>query len=632
MLLAHLSKNFRRCSSLWEGNKPSQIVLCGQEDASRCHLKRFSFGAVCQDAKASSEVQARRVVENLKKAGKITLRSTTPLAAPLTYPDLVEQSEIGLLAREKSAGHLFRESLGAMSSGVFAGGACELRAGARKLGLIDTLKIRRPLNEVPRLGALSSTARSSPGLRRLQIVGAYSPGPAPRSGRGTSALMPRQPPSPDDVYLPRSLIMDKEVITRTSGRRLGYVNQLYVDPARLEVVSVYLRQGATSLGASNSDHVMISSLRQIGDVVLVHDESALLDPPADEMFGYIKLVGTEVQTEDGTPLGKVRDFVFNPDNGQIVNIRYDALGIPSIPQSLLSCYTLSWEDVVAVGPTKTIVRRGAERRAIKENDGWVSEYVSALVNALAGVTDDNEGASMAGSESYRSDPAYAAWYQQHAAAYEQYYGQKLQKPIVAATPPPQERPPQQVRRRPQQPMALPPPRSVPYKQAMQPQEQERRRQPAMQPNAPVRERMYAGAGSGEMQRQARPGPPQQSSSQLRSPPGNPAQRPAGSPMAGAARPMGETRTPQQSARSRAGGNGPPVEQQPRSDPLPPRAPVIEPDAVISGGYQRGPGPASGAGRAVPADFSRKSVDSTKDSMPSRSYKVPKNTQLPSGPP
>lgn len=290
----------------------------------------------------------------------------------------------------------------------------------------------------------------------------------------------RNPPSSDDVFLPRSLIMDKEIITRTSGKRLGYINQLYVDPSRLEVVSVYLRQGMTSIAAANTDHVLVSSLRQIGDVVLVHDESALLDPPADETYGYIKLVGTQVVTEDGSPLGKVRDFVFNPDNGQIVSIRYDALGIPSIPQSLLSCYALNWQDVVAVGPTKTIVRRGAERRAIKENDGWVSEYVNALVNALAG-TDEERAMQLPGeTDSYRSDPAYAAWYYQHAAEYERYYGQKLPKPVTAEMPPQRQQqqrmrqplPPQEKQRRrqgrpPARPRALPPPQSVPYDQAVQ---------------------------------------------------------------------------------------------------------------------------------------------------------------------
>lgn len=120
-----------------------------------------------------------------------------------------------------------------------------------------------------------------------RLVGSSYAGPESRGARPASAAPPQQParrgspPSPVDVFLPRSLLVDKEVITRTSGKRLGYITQLYVDPVQLEVVSVYLRPGVTSLGAGPStEHVLLSSLRQIGDVVLVHDESALLDPPA----------------------------------------------------------------------------------------------------------------------------------------------------------------------------------------------------------------------------------------------------------------------------------------------------------------------------------------------------------------
>ena len=155
--------------------------------------------------------------------------------------------------------------------------------------------------------------------------------------------------------------MDKEIITRTSGKKLGYINQVFIDPKRLEVVTLYLRQSVSSLGAVSVEHVSLSSLKQIGDVVLVHDESALWDPPGDETMGYVQMIGSEVQTEDGFSIGKIRDFLFNPDNGQILSIRFDALGIPSIPQNLLTCSRLNWRDIIAVGPTKTIVRRGADR-------------------------------------------------------------------------------------------------------------------------------------------------------------------------------------------------------------------------------------------------------------------------------
>lgn len=419
---------------------------------------------------------------------------------------------------------------------------------------------------------------------------------APSPTAASPSLPRRAPPSSDDVYLPRSLIMDKEVITRTSGKRLGYVNQLYVDPTTLEVISVYLRQGMTSIGASNTDHVLISSLRQIGDVVLVHDESALLDPPADETYGYIRLVGTEVQTEDGTSLGKVRDFVFNPDNGQIVSIRYDALGLPSIPQSLLSCYTLGWQDIIAVGPTKTIVRRGSDRRAVKENDGWISEYVTALINAVAGTDEEGSALGPAGTEAYRGDPAYAEWYALHAAEYERYYGQRLPKPIAAEAPrqPPQQQQrqqqqqQQQVRRRPQaprQPMALPPPQSTSYRQALQ--EDQRWQQEEYETVGAPRQRQYAGGPGQDNMRRSRQPPPfanrQESMppAQPRTSPGPPQQTASyGGPPPGV-RPRPAARSPPTErpiSNSQAGPG--PAGPRASAAPLP-----VEPDAVISGGYK-----------------------------------------------
>lgn len=276
------------------------------------------------------------------------------------------------------------------------------------------------------------------------------------SRRGDKQKAPKKAPGEEpEVLLPRSVLMDKEIITRTSGKRLGYVNQLFVDPVRLEVVTLYLRQSISALGAANSEHVSLSSLRQIGDVVLVHDESALWDPPGDETLGYVRLVGSEVQTEDGVVLGKVRDFLFNPDNGEIASIRYDALGLPSIPQNLLSCSRLDWRDIVAVGPTKTIVRRGAERRAIKENEGWISEYVTSLVSLVAGL--DLEDAVEDSEEGYRADPAYASWYEQHAADYERYYNQKLPKPIGPKSRRKNTARQEQQLNRERRPLALPPP-------------------------------------------------------------------------------------------------------------------------------------------------------------------------------
>jgi uncharacterized protein YrrD len=80
---------------------------------------------------------------------------------------------------------------------------------------------------------------------------------------------------------------------------------------------------------------MLASMRQISDVVLVHDERALSDPPADASLGYCRLVGAQVLTQSGQELGRVRDYLFDPDNGAVSTIKYDLLGLPWLPQQLL---------------------------------------------------------------------------------------------------------------------------------------------------------------------------------------------------------------------------------------------------------------------------------------------------------
>ncbi len=66
---------------------------------------------------------------------------------------------------------------------------------------------------------------------------------------------------------------------------------------------VFLDLRAKGLGGQEVGVVELSALTQIGDVVLVHDESALEDDLRSR--GLVKLVGYSVQAYDGTPLGKV---------------------------------------------------------------------------------------------------------------------------------------------------------------------------------------------------------------------------------------------------------------------------------------------------------------------------------------
>ncbi|PRW60334.1 photosystem reaction center subunit H [Chlorella sorokiniana] len=337
------------------------------------------------------------------------------------------------------------------------------------------------------------TPVAPPGSSTLQSLTAAA-GAAAGSAASSLAPTPAQQPftvnvqqaaaltSPAEVLLSRSQVMGKEVITRTSGRRLGYVQQMFVDPGTLSVVSLYLRRAANPIGAKNGDeHILLTSLRQISDVILVHNEDALLDPTADDTVGFYPVVGSEVVTQDGKELGKVRDFVFDPDTGGIGTLKYDKLGVPSIPQQLLDCYSVSFSDIVAVGPTRVIVRAGTAQRAIKENDGILDSFSSAASSALAGWVfggaegEEKRQAAAKGDVSFRADAGYVQWYEQYGRASgaeppgtPEYAAEQLEwkrargMAGAAAAPPPPARQ--------QAPPALPPPQTATFAQAVQPQQ------------------------------------------------------------------------------------------------------------------------------------------------------------------
>ena len=95
---------------------------------------------------------------------------------------------------------------------------------------------------------------------------------------------------------------DKQVITRTSGLQLGIISHFLIDPRTAMVVYLSLR--AKGLGGQDVGMVPLSALTQIGDVVLVHDESAVMEDVLRSR-GLVRLIGHSVQSYDGTPLGKV---------------------------------------------------------------------------------------------------------------------------------------------------------------------------------------------------------------------------------------------------------------------------------------------------------------------------------------
>lgn len=161
----------------------------------------------------------------------------------------------------------------------------------------------------------------------------------------------------ENIHL-RSEFINTQVIARNSGKRLGVVKEVLVDIDRREVVALGLRDNLLSVSGIPK-YMYLDSIRQTGDVILVDDENVIEDI---EIEVYSKLVNCEVITEAGEPLGKVRDFQFDAENGAVNSIVIASLGIPQIPEQFISTYELSIEDVVSSGPNRLIVFEGSEER------------------------------------------------------------------------------------------------------------------------------------------------------------------------------------------------------------------------------------------------------------------------------
>ena len=159
----------------------------------------------------------------------------------------------------------------------------------------------------------------------------------------------------------RSDILNTQVITRDTGKRVGVVKELLVDIDQRKVVALGLRDNLLSI-AGMPRYMLLDSIRQMGDVILVEDDNVIEDIDVD---AYSTLINSEVITETGELLGRVRSFKFDPDSGKVYSLIVASLGLPQIPDQVISTYELPIEEIVSSGPNRLIVFEGSEERLVQ---------------------------------------------------------------------------------------------------------------------------------------------------------------------------------------------------------------------------------------------------------------------------
>jgi sporulation protein YlmC with PRC-barrel domain len=166
----------------------------------------------------------------------------------------------------------------------------------------------------------------------------------------------------------RSDLINTQVITIDTAKSLGVVKEVLVDIDSREVVALGLRDNIVAVPGNLARYMLLSSIRKLGDSILVDTDNVIedIDPEA-----YTSLVNCEVVTESNYALGKVRGFRFSCEDGRLTSIIIASIGLPLIPDQVISTYELSIDEVVANGPNKLIVIEGTEERLDQLSVGFL---------------------------------------------------------------------------------------------------------------------------------------------------------------------------------------------------------------------------------------------------------------------
>lgn len=169
----------------------------------------------------------------------------------------------------------------------------------------------------------------------------------------------------------RAAVLGLQVFSKRSAIRLGIVTQIWLDVDQRRVTGMTVAERfipGTPIGLGDTFYMSLENVDLLGpDAILVDDESVLEDILITER--YTPLVNNEVVTESGELLGKVRDFKFDPETGDLLFLIVASFGNPIIPASLISTYELDVNEIIAVGRDRIIVTEGMEDRMTQLSKG-----------------------------------------------------------------------------------------------------------------------------------------------------------------------------------------------------------------------------------------------------------------------
>ncbi|MGK7907861.1 MAG: PRC-barrel domain-containing protein [Synechococcus sp.] len=167
----------------------------------------------------------------------------------------------------------------------------------------------------------------------------------------------------------RFQVLGSPVIDQTSAAQVGIVSEVWVDLERQQVLALSVIDSAFD---RIERFLVLGDRVKIGrDAILIESDDAFEEP---DLEGLEKVIGLNVVTETGTRLGRIKNFLFDPDSGEIIDYHVSSLGIPLIPAFLSNTYGMKAEELVSVGGD-LIAADGTENRLFEVSTSFITQLI-----------------------------------------------------------------------------------------------------------------------------------------------------------------------------------------------------------------------------------------------------------------
>eukprot|EP00468_Gymnochlora_sp_CCMP2014_P003729 CAMPEP_0167757830 /NCGR_PEP_ID=MMETSP0110_2-20121227/10139_1 /TAXON_ID=629695 /ORGANISM="Gymnochlora sp., Strain CCMP2014" /LENGTH=485 /DNA_ID=CAMNT_0007644055 /DNA_START=104 /DNA_END=1562 /DNA_ORIENTATION=+ len=225
----------------------------------------------------------------------------------------------------------------------------------------------------------------------------------------------------DEPLVSFSSLLNKQVISSTTGQRLGYIAEVCVDEQSKTIVCMDMRRRYWDILRAFEKvdtSIFPGSLEQVDDVILVNEKLMYRDFSMDDAMGYGGLIGNAVLSGAGEFEGRVRDFVFGLKTGKIKRIKFDYSGNPLLPEQFVTIKSVEMQDVVSLEHDRVYIKDSAY--AVIERRGTLDAPIKFVLSTI----DDPEA-------ELDYETRYRLWEQQFGQQYREYYGRDPIRPFYA---------------------------------------------------------------------------------------------------------------------------------------------------------------------------------------------------------